>query len=40
MFSSMPGSDFDVNKDYYKTLGVDPKASHKDIKVKYYKLAQ
>jgi DnaJ-class molecular chaperone len=32
--------DFDPNKDYYKTLGVPPSATEKDIKEAFYKLAK
>jgi curved DNA-binding protein CbpA len=32
--------DFDPKVDYYKVLGVPKTASEKEIKVKYYKLAQ
>ena len=32
--------DFDPSKDYYKILGVDNKASEKQIKEQYYKLAK
>jgi curved DNA-binding protein CbpA len=32
--------DFDSSKDYYKILGVDSKASDKDIKIAYHKLAK
>ena len=34
------GQDFDHEKDYYKILGVGPKASEPEIKRAYYKLAQ
>lgn len=32
--------DFDTQKDYYKILGVDSKASEKEIKIAYHKLAK
>lgn len=32
--------DFDPQKDYYKILGVNPKATDKEIKDEYYKLAK
>ena len=37
-FGSSP-PDFEVNKDYYKIMGVPPSANEKDIKTAYYKLA-
>jgi curved DNA-binding protein CbpA len=39
-FPKKGAMDFDPSKDYYKVLGLDSKASEKDIKIAYHKLAK